>query len=57
MMPLLDQVLEIAVLAGQEILDVYENDFDVDYKGDGSPLTIADRRNPSSIRGINPGSF
>ncbi len=44
MMPLLDQVLEIAVLAGQEILDVYENDFDVDYKGDGSPLTIADRR-------------
>jgi len=44
MMQLLDQVLEIAVLAGQEILDVYENDFAVDYKGDGSPLTIADRR-------------
>ena len=44
MMRLLDQVLEIAILAGQKILDVYENDFDVDYKGDGSPLTIADQR-------------
>ena len=44
MMQLLDQALEIAVLAGREILDVYENDFDVHYKGDGSPLTIADSR-------------
>jgi 3'(2'), 5'-bisphosphate nucleotidase len=41
---LLDQVLEIAIQAGKEILDVYENEFEVDYKGDGSPLTIADRR-------------
>ncbi len=41
---LLDQVLGIAVDAGKEILDVYENEFEVDIKDDGSPLTIADRR-------------
>lgn len=41
---LLDNVLTVAVTAGREILGVYENDFDVDYKGDGSPVTVADQR-------------
>ena len=44
MMDLLDRVRDIAVRAGERILDVYENEFDVDYKEDGSPLTVADRR-------------
>ena len=44
MQQLLEQVLNIAVHAGKEILDVYENEFEVDYKGDGSPLTMADQR-------------
>ena len=41
---ILEQVLQIAIRAGREILDVYGDEFGVDYKGDGSPLTIADRR-------------
>ena len=40
----LERVVEIATDAGKEILDVYENEFDVEVKGDGSPLTEADRR-------------
>jgi 3'(2'), 5'-bisphosphate nucleotidase len=46
---LLNQVLDIAIRAGHEILDVYEGDFGVDYKGDGSPLTIADQRSHDLI--------
>lgn len=42
---LLEDAHEIAVAAGEEILAVYNNhDFDVETKGDGSPLTLADRR-------------
>ncbi len=33
-----------AIEAGKEILDVYENTFEVEYKDDKSPLTIADKR-------------
>ncbi len=45
MSELLSQVVEIAVAAGDEILQIYHNeDFDVEVKGDGSPLTVADRR-------------
>ncbi len=40
----LERVLEIARLAGREILDVYEHGMHVDYKADGSPVTNADRR-------------
>ncbi len=29
--------------AGEKILEIYEQDFEVDYKGDSSPLTDADR--------------
>lgn len=35
---------ELAVRAGQVIMDIYDTDFDVDYKADDSPLTAADRQ-------------
>jgi len=41
---LLEAVLSVARSAGQEILAVYDKDFDVETKGDGSPLTVADKR-------------
>lgn len=42
---LLQKICEIAKLAGDEIIDVYESaDMGVEQKGDGSPLTLADRR-------------
>ena len=47
---LLSQVLEIATRAGREILEVYENDFTIKYKRDGSPLTIADQRAHNLIK-------
>lgn len=40
---LLEQVADIAKRAGKTILTVYETDFDVDTKGDKSPVTEADR--------------
>jgi 3'(2'), 5'-bisphosphate nucleotidase len=37
--------IKAAIKAGKEILDVYYNsDFDVEFKSDNSPLTIADKR-------------
>ncbi len=40
---LLEQVADIAKRAGAQILTVYETDFDVETKGDDSPVTQADR--------------
>ncbi len=41
----LQAICQIARLAGDEILDVYESaDMSVEQKGDGSPLTLADKR-------------
>lgn len=44
----LDKLLSIAIrsayLGGVEILKIYEQDFDVDYKEDNSPLTLADQK-------------
>ena len=39
---LLQLAKSAAILAGEEILKVYNKDFDVSYKEDQSPLTIAD---------------
>ena len=39
----LEEVVVIAIEAGRRILDVYERQFDVNHKDDGSPLTDADR--------------
>lgn len=38
-----EQLISIAKKAGAKILEVYEKDFQVDYKDDRSPLTEADR--------------
>lgn len=36
--------VQIAIDAGQRIIEVYQGDFDVEYKQDESPLTLADQR-------------
>ncbi|QAA81317.1 3'(2'),5'-bisphosphate nucleotidase [Aequorivita sp. H23M31] len=40
----LSVAIEAALDAGKEILEVYETDFNVEIKGDDSPLTLADKR-------------
>lgn len=56
---LLQQAVAISIRAGEEILDVYHNsEFEVETKGDGSPLTLADRRAhkliEQALRGLTP---
>jgi 3'(2'), 5'-bisphosphate nucleotidase len=46
---LLHQTIIAAVLAGKEILDVYDTKFDVEYKDDKSPLTLADKKASDKI--------
>ena len=46
---LLDNLIEISKLAGDEILDVYNGTIDVTLKDDLSPLTDADRRSNAVI--------
>ena len=46
---LLDNLIEISKLAGDEILDVYNGTIDVTLKDDLSPLTDADRRSNTVI--------
>jgi 3'(2'), 5'-bisphosphate nucleotidase len=41
---LLSCALLSAVLAGEKILEVYDTDFDIEYKDDDSPITLADKR-------------
>ena len=38
-----NRIKELAIEAGLAIMKVYETDFDVEYKGDQSPLTMADK--------------
>ncbi|RSL33542.1 3'(2'),5'-bisphosphate nucleotidase [Salibacterium salarium] len=38
------EVIEAAMNAGKKIMEIYEKDFDVAYKEDESPLTIADQK-------------
>ena len=40
----LNTLKELAVKAGEAIMEVYNTNFEVNYKEDASPLTIADRR-------------
>ncbi len=40
---LIGKVLQVALEAGKAIMDIYEKPFDVEYKSDNSPLTIADK--------------
>ena len=53
---LLEQVGDIAKRAGQEILKVYETNFDVERKSDSTPVTEADKRSEDIIlRSISMG--
>jgi len=40
----IDDILKTAWLAGKKIMDIYQKDFDVEYKDDESPLTEADKK-------------
>ncbi|MBC7864827.1 MAG: 3'(2'),5'-bisphosphate nucleotidase CysQ [Bacteroidia bacterium] len=44
MKELLSQSILAALAAGKEILEVYETKFEVEYKDDRSPLTLADKK-------------
>jgi 3'(2'), 5'-bisphosphate nucleotidase len=46
---LLHQTIIAAVKAGKEILEVYDTKFDVEYKDDKSPLTLADKKASDKI--------
>ena len=46
---LLHNAIIASIDGGKEILDVYENEFDVEYKEDNSPLTTADKRAHKAI--------
>ena len=46
---LLQNAIVATIDGGKEILDVYENEFDVEYKEDNSPLTVADKRAHNAI--------
>ena len=46
---ILESVIKSSFSAGDEILDVYNTDFKVEYKGDKSPLTEADQRSNDKI--------
>jgi len=41
---LLHQTIIAAVLAGNEIMEVYDTKFEVEYKDDNSPVTLADKK-------------
>ncbi len=46
---LLHHTIIAAVLAGNDILEVYNTDFNVEYKEDKSPLTLADKKASDKI--------
>ncbi|MDP7422875.1 MAG: 3'(2'),5'-bisphosphate nucleotidase CysQ [bacterium] len=50
MLSKLDFLLNTAILAGEAILDVYDGEFDVEFKTDESPLTEADKRSHEIIK-------
>lgn len=41
---MIQQIIEIAVAAGNAILEIYSQDFNVEIKSDNSPLTVADKQ-------------
>jgi len=40
----MESIVNIAIEAGRAVMDIYEKDFEVEYKEDSSPLTDADIR-------------
>jgi len=45
----LDDIVDIAKEAGDAVMEIYQNDFSVEFKDDKSPLTEADRRSNEII--------
>ena len=45
----IDDIINIAVKAGDVIMDIYKKDFNVVYKNDNSPLTEADKKSNAVI--------
>lgn len=45
----IDNLIEISRSAGNIIMDIYEADYDINYKNDSSPLTIADTKSNEII--------
>lgn len=43
------EAIVAAIKGGDKILEVYDTDFDVSYKGDDSPLTVADQKANKAI--------
>jgi 3'(2'), 5'-bisphosphate nucleotidase len=39
---MINDVIELAIVAGQRIMEIYDTDFDVEQKSDNTPLTAAD---------------
>jgi len=39
---LIDSIIELAIVAGRRIMEIYNTDFDVEQKSDNTPLTAAD---------------
>ncbi|MDO8720971.1 MAG: inositol monophosphatase family protein [Syntrophales bacterium] len=48
---LLLKAVNASIEAGKAIMEVYASDFSVEYKGDSSPLTKADRYSHKIIKG------
>ena len=46
---LLHKALNTSIIAGQEIMEVYNTEFYVDFKKDQSPLTLADKKSHNAI--------
>jgi len=46
---LIDIAIQASIDAGEKILEIYNSDFDVEYKDDTSPLTLADQRSHEHI--------
>jgi len=40
----IQDIVKIAKDAGKAIMEIYNQDFDIEFKSDNSPLTIADRK-------------
>ena len=39
----INDIKDIAIKAGIAIMDIYKKDFDIEYKKDKSPITLADK--------------
>lgn len=44
-------LIDVAIRAGEAIMEIYARDFEVEYKGDDSPLTEADKKGNDMIMG------